>query len=210
MEQPDVIRQLQSLKSVKPNSHTLRAIERNIFLRLETGERDSVWERIQRLPSRVFVIFKSNPFTAYSTAAVLLIVVYLSISTGFLPGVINTAWFNVKIATAPNQYVKASLALSQAQAKIDNASFTNETKINDLFRSVALANSELAGLHLMGEEGKYTSQQCQELYRNYLRYLGHLDRILSIQAKFEPIEQLDAQIKLYEQQAESRLDQYKK
>ncbi|GEM_PF-2549941 len=216
MKQKDVIEQLKSLKSIRPNSHTLMSIERDIYYQLKIDKRYSVWERMTCFFKDVFLTFKSNPIASYGIAAALLIIVFLSISTGFLPNEINKTLLYAKIAVAPNQYEKAKIAFSYTQAQTDmldkNNSKLDTYQLTEVSRTIALANTQLSGLKLMGEKGKYTSQQCQELYKEYSQHLEKLDSLLSKvsidNGDEESIELLKAQIAGYEKESEQKLKVY--
>lgn len=216
MKQADLILQLKSLKSIKPDSSILMSLEKDIHSRLEIDEGNSVWEKMKSFASNIFLTFKTNPFASYGIATALLVVVLLSISTGFLPNGINKTLLYAKIATAPNQYIKASIALSYAQDKINNVRVSSnklsEDKIKDISQSIAFANVELSGLKLMGEKGKYTSEQCKELYRSYHASLENLDSNITTSFPNEKDKQsiasLKTQISNYENQAEQKLKIY--
>lgn len=216
MKQADLILKLKSLKSIQPDSNILKTIEKDVYSHLETNESNFVLRRIKSFSSNIFLTFKTNPFASYGVAAALLLVVFLSVSTGFLPNEINKTLLYAKIATAPNQYVKASLALAYAQTKINTVNLKrnkpNENGIKDISRSIALANIELSELKLMGEKGKYSSVQCKDLYRNYQTSLENLDHYIAtsstnIEDK-ESIALLKTQIFNYEKQAEQKLNLY--
>ncbi len=216
MKQEDVIRQLNLLKLIKPGSHTLKTIERDVYSQLKINENSSIWERVTCFSKNVYLTFKSNPFPSYTIATVLLIIVFLSISTGFLPNEINKTLLYAKIAVAPNQYEKAKIAFSYTQAQTDmldkNSSKIDTYKLTEVSRTIALANTQLSGLKLMGEKGKYTTQQCQELYKEYSQHLEKLDSLLSKTSidngDKKSIEFLKAQIAGYEKESEQKLKGY--
>lgn len=216
MKQADLILKLKSLKSIQPDYDVLKTIEKDVYSRFETNESNFILRRIKAFSSNVFLTFKTNPFASYGIAAALLIVVFLSVSTGFLPNEINKTLLYAKIATAPNQYVKASLALSYAQTKLDAVNLKrnihNQNGIKDISKSIALANIELSELKLMGDHGKYTSTQCKQLYRNYQTSLENLDHYITTSSlnreDKESMASLKIQISNYEKQAEQKLNLY--
>lgn len=219
MKQIDVILQLKSLKSIQPDSNVLKTIEKNVYSHLKTDDRNFVWKQIKSFSSNIFLILKilkTNPFTTYSIGVAFLIVVFLSVYTGFLPNEISKTLLYTKIAVAPNQYIKASIALSSAQTKIDSINYTSnklhKNEIKDISQSIALANQELSALKLMGEKGKYTQSECQELYRSYHTSLENLDHHITASSSNEEDKQsiasLKTQISNYEKQAEQKLKLY--
>lgn len=215
MKQEDLIKQLKLLKSVQPDSHTLMSIEGEIYSQLEIDKKNSHWDRMKYFSDNVFLI-KSNPFTSYGMVAALFVIVFLSISTGFLPNAMNNTLLYAKIATAPNQYEKAKIAFSYTQTQTETLN-NNNNKINphklvEISRTITLANTELSALKLVGEKGKYTSQQCQQLYKEYSQYLERLNRLISKKSidngDEKSIELLKAQIAGYEKQSELKLKIY--
>lgn len=216
MKQASIIKKLRSLKLIQPDSETLRATEKNVYFRIKTNQSSSIWEQVRSLSSSAFNIFKANPFGSYSLTVALLVIIVISISSGFLPNKINKTLLYAKIATAPNQYVRARIALSNAQDKINTVNVASnkisENKIKDISQSIALANTELSELKLMGEKGKYTSEQCKELYRNYHNSLENLDHYITTSSLGRGDEQskafLKTQISNYEKEAEQKLKLY--
>lgn len=216
MKQEDLTKQLKLLKSIQPDYHTLLSIERDVYSQLKTDKRYSLWERMKCFPDNAFLLFKANPFASTSIAFTFLIIVFLSISIGFLPNEINKTMLYAKIATAPNQYEKAKIAFSYTQVQTDalnkNDNKLDTYKLKEVSRTIALANTELSGLKLIGEKGKYTSQQCQQLYKEYSRYLEKLDSLLSKQAlnneDQKSVMDLRMQIAVYEKQSEQKLRFY--
>lgn len=216
MKQTDLILKLKLLKSIQPNSGVLKTIERDVYSRIEVDGSNFVLRQMKLFWGDVSLIFKINPIASYGVVAALAVVVFLSVYTGFLPNELNKTLFYTKIAIASNQYERASLALSYAQTKIATVIFErnapDQNGIKDISKSIALANTELSELKLMGEEGKYTSAQCKELYRNYQTTLENLDRYIYTSSpngeNKDSVDLLETQILNYEKQAEMKFNLY--
>ncbi len=187
MKQEEIIKQLKQLHKIEPKPDTIAQIKSNIYHNLQ-------------IPKPSTFQFKANSFMVYGLAIAFAIFVFLSI----------------RIATSQNQFEKASIALSYAQGKINTvivaSNKLNENKIKDISQSIALANGELSKLKLMGEKGRYTSEQCEELYRSYHASLEKLDNNITTSstndADKQSIAPLKTQISNYEKQAEQKLKLY--
>src|ERR1035437_9368794 len=147
MKEENLILKLKSLKAVQPDYNVLMDIKKDVDLRIEAGESNFVLQRLKSFLSNFLLTFKANPFASYGIAVALVVVIFLSVSTGFLPNEINKTLLYVKIATAPNRYVKASIALSYTQAKLDPGNLKknihSQNGIKDISNSIAIANTEL-------------------------------------------------------------------
>lgn len=76
--------------------------------------------------------------------------------------------------------------------------------------SLALANTEMTGLKLIGEKGKYTMKDCLSLYSIYHNSLETMKNTVSTQDNSSPEEEkLLSEIKQYEKQSEQKLSKYK-
>lgn len=215
MKQEELILKLKSLKSIQPDSNILMDIKKDVDLRIEAGENNFVLKRIKSFLSNVSLTFKANPFASYGITVALVVVIFLSVSTGFLPNEINKTLLYAKIVTAPNRYVKASIALSYAQTKLDSGNLKKNIQssngIKDISNSIAIANVELSDLKLMGEKGIYTSAQCKDLYKSFQTSLYNLDQYITASypnGGDKSTILLKTQISNYEKQAEQKLNLY--
>lgn len=215
MREEEIIEQLKSLKSIQPDSSVLMGVKKDIHSHLKIGKSDSVCDKVKSYSNHIFPLFKTNPFASYSIVIALFVVILLSIYSGFLPNTMNKVLLYSRIVTAPNQYIKASIALSYAQDKINtlNANKLDENKTKDISQSIAFANTELSGLKLLGETGIYTSEQCKELYRSYYASLENLDKSTTANSPNDKDNQALASLKVkisgYKKQAEQKLNRYK-
>lgn len=215
MKQEEIIKQLKQLNRIEPDLKTLSEIKQDIYFQLQSEEKVSIWDWLKQFTKLPPFSLKANPVMTYGLAA-LAIFVFLSISTGVLPNTASKIFLSVRIATAPNQYEKAKVVFSYAQTQIDALNKSNNKldnyKLTDISRTIAFANTELSGLKLMGEKGKYTSEQCKELYRSYHTSLENLDHYITTSSPNEEDKQsiapLKTQISNYEKQAEQKLKLY--
>lgn len=200
MKDEYVIRKLKLLKKVEPGSGVILAVEKNVYSKIEpeTG-----------LPFPQ----KYNPFVFYGLAAFAFAILLL-FATGILPNRFDEAALYSRVALARNQYVKANLALSNAKDKI-NRLISNKkidkNKTSDISRTLAFAQGELSGLKLMGEKGKYTSEECKKLYGEYHLYLEKLKTYFKeTNSNGEEISVLESQIDKYEKESGQKLKLYLK
>lgn len=215
MKQEEIIKQLKQLNKIEPRPDTIAEIKGNIFLQLRAEEKMH-WGWLKRFSMPFTSQFKANSFMVYGSAIALVIFVFLLIGAGFLPNTANKIFLSVRIATAPNQYEKAKIAFSYTQAQIDALNKSNykldKHKLTEISRTIAFANTQLSRLKLMGEKGKYTSQQCKGLYRSYHTSLENLDHYITTSSPNEEDKQsiapLKMQISNYEKQVERKLNLY--
>lgn len=112
-------------------------------------------------------------------------------------------YYASRIAFTGNHYLKTKLVFEEAtqnfRASHDTAS------VQQVIAETAETNYYISRLHLAGEKGKYTKEQCEQLYTEYVAFLGMLRSRLA-QSNLSGYE---AQILYYQQQAGIRMSYYK-
>jgi type II secretory pathway component PulC len=194
MKDRKIIDQLHLLQSFQADTATLRLIRKKIPLQVVDSKRFSFkkW-----LTVTLFI-----PVIAFAV-----VVIFFLVMISIFPYVIDNAVVNAKIAFAPNHYEKAKIALANVNDQLPVASDTNKIKL--LSQALALANTEMSGLQLVGEKGKYTSYQCEELYESYHTDLRKVENAFDSKRSNE-VNLLVSQSEQYDKQAAVKLKNYNK
>jgi hypothetical protein len=194
MNEKNLIKKLSPLKEVTPSSQRIRRMKDKIYHEID-GERK-----------------RTSSFTLYDTYLYLrhqqygvFIVLALIIGVGifYLPYTQNSIQpliYSTRIALADNHYQKTKLAFEEAQMQ-----FNSNESYQEVMATTGTTNQYISDLHLQGEKGKYTAQQCKKLYQEYMQYLSVLKNRLEQQGQ----PNYEAQISQYQEQAKSRFAYYK-
>jgi len=200
MKKKQAIKKLQLLQLVQPDNVTLRAIHKTVLSEIPVQEQFSIREWLSISPVIQLVAFGA-------------VVIFLSVLTRFMPDAFEKALVYSKIAAASNQYEKAKIAFAYVNdqfSSMKNNSF-DSSKMESVSQALTLANTQMSGLKLVGEKGKYTSQQCLELYEAYHTDLKNMDRLISSKASQSAQKGiLASEVEKYDQQSEKKLHNYKK
>ncbi len=199
MKEKQVIDNLQLLQSVQPDRHTLLLIQKRVCSQI--------------FPEKHFTFRKWLTVTPIiPLVAVTAVVLVLLVVMGFFPRVYEKAFVTARIALAPNQYEKAKIAFAYADQQffsLKKNSFSS-SDVKSFFGSLALANSEMAGLKLTGEKGKYTKEQCLILYSEYHSSLEAMKKEVALMDNSSQKKTLLlTEIKNYDEQSERKLHKYK-
>jgi len=193
MKEKDIVKHLQLLRSVEPDVSAKRALHKKVLSRI------TVKEKSFGFFGRLFV----SPLLAIELLTAVLI--FFVVVSGLLTSFSERAIVDFKIAAASNQYEKAKIALAYLYSQITNTQ--NKSLDNKKFQSLSyaltLSNTQMSELKLVGEKGKYTSQQCLELYESYHEDLQKIDATPA-QTLLGP------QVKQDEKQSEKKLEMYDK
>lgn len=194
MNDKTIKKKIALLRSMEPDRNTVRSIHEQVFPR-------SYREKQKWLPLPVLV-----PLVAI-TGVIVLVVFAVSV---FIPRFFDQTITYAKIAIAPDQYEKAQIAFAYEISQISamQKKTPHDIDISSLSQSLALANEEMNGLTLKGEKGKYTAQQCLELYTAYYDSLGRVKKEL-MRGDNAQKKSLLFQINQYDEQAEKKLHKYK-
>jgi len=195
MKERDVIKQLHLLQSVQPEHTMLRTIRKHVKSPY-TGENK--------------LHFKNSlPLIPVISTLVFASILFITVTIILFPEYIENAVTTARIALAADNYDKAKIALANFQDQLSfiqqNSSDTNKRIV--LSQSLALANTEMSGLQLIGEKGKYTSYQCLELYESYHKDLNKIEGEVDLN-KNNSESMLVSQAEQYDKQAESKLKKY--
>jgi len=197
MNDNQVIKKLQILKSFEADAATLRLIRKQISSPGSVTNRFSFkkW-------------FAVKPLVPVLAMAVILLIFVVLVS--FPQNFIENAFVSARITLAPNHYEKAKIALANVQYKVNSfqKNSSNSGTIKELSRSLAFANQTMSGLQLVGEKGKYSSYQCKELYESYHKDLYIIENTVDKSSKPD-IKTLGLQAEQYDQQALIKLENYK-
>ena len=196
MNDKQVIKKLIILKSIEPDDETLRLIRKRISPPVSIISFDFTKWFIKKPLISVFAL----------ASVVIIFTATVFLFSNFLDKTILYA----KITFASNHYEKAKIALSNVQNQVDSfqKNLPNNTKIKELSSSLALANQEMSGLQLIGEKGKYTSYQCEELYESYHKDLQTIEDTID-QTNNNQGKALISQAKQYDKEAAMKLEKYR-
>lgn len=201
MKDQQAIKKLQLLKTMQPSKKALKGIKEGVYHQIqpETKMR-TFFSTHDRFRSPASLQFYRVAF--YAGAFAFLLIMFLFASTIFFPNQIHNAFLYGRLAFASNQYQKAQIALTDTKSRFaDNKSA--QENINELAYSLTVTNTQLTELKLKGEKGKYTAQECHQIYQEYLIYLESKEKVISSHNST-----LKSQINSYEEQAERKLHMY--
>ncbi len=199
MKEKQVIDKLQLLQSVQPDTQALQLIQERVCSQIFPKKHFTFRNWLAVTPI--------NPLVAVATVVLILLVVI-----GFFPQIYVKAFVTTRIAFAPSQYEKAKIAFAYADEQfysLKKNSFTN-SNVKSFSGSLTLANNEMIRLKLKGEKGKYTKEQCLNLYSAYHSSLEIMKK--EVDSKFDSSKDkplLLAEIKQYNEQSEKKLRKYK-
>ncbi len=201
MNQNTIIKQLKMLKAVEPSNHALESMKRDVFYRIQTHE----------------IHFRP----AFLYGALILTVFLLVLIASITPfsSMVEKTYVTTQIILAQNNYQKATIAFAYTQEKLATLENSNNqlssSQIEDISQATNFANAQLASLNLAGEEGKYTGNQCQQLYKKYYTYLEEVKNTTtsrganaSDNVSEKSIELFNTQLEEYKQQAKEKLSRY--
>jgi len=196
MKDKQIIEQLHLLQTVKPDAKTLRLIRKRI-------PAQGIFNKGMNF-RKLFSVTQLLPLTAFAGIVIIFLIIMI-----FLQNIFTSAWISATIALAPNHYEKAKIALENVQNQLSSLKDNNadSNKLNNLSQALALANTEMSGLQLVGEKGKYTSYQCEELYEFYHKDLEQTQNVI-ISSKNNSGESIIKQAVQYDNQAMSKLKRY--
>lgn len=203
-----IIEQLRILKHINPSEETMESIKHNVLLRVQGNK--------EQLPfSNKLHPYYLKPILVYSTLAFALAVILLAPLTPARYWIDN-AYLLLRLDFAPNNFQRASIALVTAQNKLkivnNSAKKISPSQIHDILHATDVANEQLASLNLIGEPGKYTSNECQQIYRSYYNYLEEVENTVTldkVDVSTNFFEIFNYQIHKYARHAELKLSQYK-
>jgi len=202
MRDQETINKLQLLKKIHPTKHALLSIKKGVYQQVKSENRTQSHFRLDGQMSNISYLIHSYKVAFFASVIAFLFIVFLSASMILLPNQIHNAILYGRIALAQNQYEKAQVALDDTRNR-----FTNNksvlTNTNELAFSLNMTNTELNKLKLKGEKGKYTAQQCHQIYKEYLSNLETNEK--SIPSNNTT---LKSKINVYEEQAETKLHMY--
>src|SRR6185312_9372220 len=184
----------------------LHRVKKNVYQQVLGEDREKTKFGLQNLLDNVSRFIKQYTIASYGIAFALLLAIFFSTFSNLLPTETHTAILATKLAFAPNQYERARIALTDTTSRFANTQ-TVEEHIPSASQSFALTNNELAKLELKGEKGKYTTQECHQIYQKYLMYLEQENKNIS-QKNNPPLANLKSQISAYEELAEKKLHKY--
>jgi hypothetical protein len=219
MNDRQLIKNLKLLNRLSPSSETMAELKKEIFMHVKTGEskssRDNVFSFLFAQNARAW-----NPMVAMAMFALVAVFIFGFIFNGaaLIPDLQSKAT-QVQIALAPNKLAKSKIALAEAnrQLEVQKTSVqTNIGSVKTIANSTLQTNNLLASLSLMGEAGKYTRVECQNMYKEYDKYLISLQSTIEDREKntkeeavLTELNRLEKQITAYEAQTDARLNLYK-
>lgn len=202
MNEKQVIKKLSVLKNVQPNNKLLKNIKDDVYQQIRLERRGEVTQKTFAANIHASLSYYRYAVSALAVAFVLFVGMII-----FFPNHIHTAVLTGKLTVASNQYEKARIAFADTNKRYGNYQAVNTSNIKDASYSLALTNKEMSHLHLKGENGKYSAQQCQDLYKQYLSFLKK--EYAAMQNENNPsVVSLKMQTKKYIEQAETKLNMY--
>ena len=194
MNEKNLIKKLSPLKEVTPSSQRIRQIKDKIYHEID-GERKrtssfTLYHKYEHLRPNHYGVF---------IVLLLIIGTYIFYSP-YMQTNIQPLIYSTRIALADNHYQKTKLAFEEAQMQ-----FNSNESYQEVMATTGTTNQYISDLHLQGEKGKYTAQQCKKLYQEYMQYLSVLKNRLEQQKQ----PNYEAQVSQYQEQAKARIAYYK-
>ena len=197
MNEKEIAKKLSPLKEVTPSPQRIKRIKDNIFSEIDgkkIREKDSVWYNSYK--------FLMHP--QYLLLVIPLIVIGIFFTSTTQKN-IQPFVYSAKIALADNHYEKAKLAFEEAQMQLGSINDSDMSSYQQVMETTTTTNEYISHLHLQGEKGKYTKEQCKNLYQQYALYLSTLNHHLQDEKQYT----YEATVLNYQKQAKSRLAYYK-
>lgn len=191
MNEQKTIRQLKLLKKVKARKSVIEDIYRDISFITKTKK-----------PTDSQKIFYSDRYILITSIILLILAAVISQPLTYF---FKKSEAITRITLSSNRLTKSSIALSYA---ISNSN-GNAQELSD---TIFIVDSQMSSLKLMGEPGKYTTDQCKDLYRTYDAYLNTLEyQIKNSKNKLtsKDKEKLLNQIDKYEKETDFKLNLYR-
>lgn len=197
MKEKDIAKKLSPLKDITPSSQRIKRMKENIFREIEgkkIRERDSKgYDRYQFLLRPQYLLL------------ILLLIILGIFSMPSTQKNIQPVIFSARIALASNHYEKAKLAFEEAQGQLGSINDSEASSYQQVMATTTTTNGYISHLQLQGEKGKYTKEQCKNLYQQYALYLSTLNQHLQAEKQFR----YEATVLNYQKEAKSRLAFYK-
>lgn len=197
MNEKDIAKKLSPLKDITPSSQMIKRMKEGIYRELDgkkIQEKNHVrYDRYQFLLRLQYLLF------------VILLIVLGIFSMPSMQKNIQPVIFSARIALANNHYEKAKLAFEEAQIQLNSINDSNVSSYQQVMETTTTTNGYISHLQLQGEKGKYTKEQCKNLYQQYALYLSTLNHHLQVEKQFT----YEATVLNYQKQAQSRLAFYK-
>lgn len=209
MKEDKFTQKLKTLKKLEPNSKMLASIKDTVYLSVQNEKKETVLEKCEEFFKHIFIILKTKPLVSYAFVVGIFLIAFIVYNSGFLFNNLHKIELYAEVETAPNQYLKARIALADTQSSYSIDTITDGNATN-LSQSIAFSNTQLSQLKLKGEKGKYTMQECRALYSQYIQYLQTLQNKLAFQNENkQSVSKLKTQIISYTEQAEIKVHRYK-
>lgn len=145
MNDRELIKKLHTLKHLEPGDKTMASIKQKVFEETHIGKKSN-WAGISEFLRSFFM-----PNYQLALAFVLVLLV------------LGVAFFRI------NPMNEATLSMDIAVKSLQN---TTKDQIFSQEIHLDLAHAQLASLNLNGEPGKYTREQCHQIYETYEQYLA--------------------------------------
>lgn len=203
MKEKQVINKLRLLKTIQPTHRVLNDMKEGVYQQVGVKNKIESTFGLREFLGNISVLIKEYKVASYSFVFALLLIIFLSVSSAFLPNQVHSIVLYGRLAFASNQYQRASIALADATSRFG----ANGGSVTELSQSLALANTQLDNLKLKGEKGKYTAQQCHQIYQEYLSYLEREEKNVSTRNN-SSLANVKFQINTYEELAEKKLHMY--
>jgi hypothetical protein len=192
MKEKEVINQLHLLQSVQPENRIVQVIRKQVRSPYAVGDGLGLKRGLPIVPMMYTLVFAS-----------IVIIVTLTWFPYFVENTITTA----RIALFANHYEKAKISLAKVDEQMSLLHNNDTNTIVTFSHTLALANTQLSELRLVGEKGKYTSYQCLDLYESYHKDLEKIQNTVHPD-KNNNADSLLTQAKQYDASAIAKLKKY--
>lgn len=195
MNEKEMIKKLKLLTKLAPCDKSITRMRVMVLRNIAEEENSSFLPRYKDSIQRQYIFI-----SLFSMVVLIGILSFPYVQKNIQPIV-----FTTKIALASNHYEKAKVSFQEAQLQFAEVQASPKISVESLMATTLATQQYITKLHLNGEKGKYTQEQCKILHQEYLGYLKKLKN----QLKQEEYLGYAARITEYQQQVTNRLAFYK-
>lgn len=204
MKKTDLIKQLKLLHQIDPSDRVMGEIGKKIELKIK-DVRLEIPKKENNMPETLINSLKTNKSWVFVLAFTVIIIIFAG--SGPFSDLSKSIVLSTRIAIAPNQYEKTRIAIEYVKKQQYDSS-----QIEKFSNTLAMADTQLSQLKLMGEKGKYTTKQCKTEYLEFYNYLENTKKYIStvtVEKEDEKaVTQLKSQMNQYQNRADSKLKLY--
>lgn len=173
----DTIHQIEKLKALRASPEWTRSLRTRVLR--EINEVPTPIQKPMRSP--YWSLFSSTPLRIASSGLFAFLFMISLVSQDYITEEIRLLIAEHRINNGSNAYERSLSSLGYADAQTERFSKSNDVLFQSdyLITAITTSQKELGGLKLMGEEGKYTQEQCLALYKHFDQTLDTANHLIT-------------------------------